>query len=92
MVSFTQPNSGRDPRGVKGGMALTPALALVKTQFLMHGYTVDAFSISSSSAVEASSVETLEEKFLDPQSHVEPITTLRGPWTASHASDKIEGQ
>lgn len=72
-------------------MALRPPLAPTGAHLSMAGYTEAAFGRSSSKALEASSGETLDEQSLDPQSHVDPITRLRGPCTASHASDRIEG-
>lgn len=50
-----------------------------------------AFGRSSLRASAASSANTFDDEFLEFHSHVEPIHKLRGPWTASQASDNIEG-
>lgn len=59
--SSTRPKSGSDPCDVSGGIALKPALAPVKFQFFMPGYTAKAFGTSSSIAFEASSLGTFWE-------------------------------
>jgi hypothetical protein len=86
-----QPKSGNDPLAVSGGMARIPALARTKSHLFILGYTPEAFGSNSSIAVRDSSSDTVEESFSDFHCQVDPIETVRGPWNASHASDKIEG-